>query len=383
MKTLVLALLLVPAPLFAANVTVDCSGATPGAFTSINAAMATLDATGPHTVSVSGTCVENAAISGHDRVTLQGSPAATIQAPGNTALIVERSRDVELRRLTLTGGARGLWIQRNSDAIVEGVTIENTGNGLIVDDGSIVNLGGPNAAMQAVVVRNNNFGAIFDGATVSAHGNVTIENNGGPGVDAEHTRLAFIGSPAAPNSISNNGGNGVFAHGASDVDFRGVNQVSGNALNGIFAFENSVIDVIGTATQTTTVDGNLRSGVVFIFNSSGRVQYAIITNNGTATNPLSSGLTVANSSSAIVNFSTITGSVGPGAIVDSGSMARIFSTTIGGGSAEPIRLITGGILELQTGNTITGVGKDLVVCDESAVLFGDGANVATNCTKTK
>lgn len=381
MKSLVLALLLVPMPLLAANVTVDCSGATPGAFTSINAAMATLDSIGPHTVSVSGTCVENAAISSHDRITLQGSPAATIQAPGGVALRVEWSRRVVLRSLTLTGGTRGLWLARHSDAVVESVTIENTGNGLIVDDGSIADLGGPNAATQAVLIRNNNIGAILDGATVWAYGNVTIENNTGPGVDAEDSRLGFLGSPAAPNIISNNGGNGLFAHGSSNVDFRGVNQVSGNALNGLFAFENSVIDVIGNATQSTTVDGNLRSGIVFIFNSSGRVQNAIVTNNGTATNPLSSGLTVANSSSAIVNSSTITGSVGPGVIVDSGSMARIFSTTISGGSAEPIRLVTGGILELQTGNTIAGVGKDVVVCDDSAVLFGGGADVTTNCAK--
>lgn len=94
-------------------------------------------------------------------------------------------------------------------------------------------------------------------------------------------------------------------------------------------------------------------------------------------------MTVANNSSAIVNTSTITGSNGPGAIVDSGSMARFFGTTISGGTAEPIRLITGGILELQTGNTFTGVGNHAVVCDDSAVLFGDGANVSTSCKKTK
>lgn len=64
-------------------------------------------------------------------------------------------------------------------------------------------------------------------------------------------------------------------------------------------------------------------------------------------------------------------------------MARFFGTTISGGTAEPVRLITGGVLELQTGNTLTGVGNHAVVCDDSAVLFGDGANVSTSCKKTK
>ncbi|MGZ5441206.1 MAG: right-handed parallel beta-helix repeat-containing protein [Thermoanaerobaculia bacterium] len=382
MKSLVLTLLMVPVTLFAANATVDCSGATPGAFTSINAAMATLDAIGPHTVSVSGTCVENAVITSHDRVTLQGAPAATIHPTGGAALRIERSRGAVVRGLTITGPVRGLYVQRNSDALVENVTIEDSGTGLTVDDGSIVNLGGPNAATQSVLIRNNNFGARVDGGTVWANGNVTIENNAA-GMDAEHSRIGFIGSVAAPNIVRDNAGNGVFGHGGSDISFRGVNQVTGNGLNGIFAFESSVLDVIGNATQTTTVDGNLRGGVVFIFNSSGRVQNAIVTNNGSATNPLSSGVTVANNSSAIVSSSTITGTTGPGVIVDSGSMARIFDTTIGGGTAEPIRLITGGILELQTGNTITGVGKHVVLCDDSAVLFGEGANVTTNCKKTK
>lgn len=382
MKSLAPALLFLSLPLFAATATVDCTGATPGAFTSINAAMATLDPHGPHTVNVSGTCVENAAIQHHDRVTLQGNPTATIQAAAGTVLLVERSSGVVVRRLTITGGNRGLWINRGSDANVEAVTIENGGNGLVVLDGAVANLGGPSAATHAVLIRNNFLGALLDGATVLLFGNVTIENNTTAGIDAEHSRIAFLPN-AAPNVVSNNGGNGVFAHGTSDVDFRGANTVSGNGLNGIFAFESSTIELLGSPTQFTTVSGNLRGGVVYIFNSSGRLQNAVVTNNGTAGNPLSSGVTVANNSSAIVNTSTITGSNGPGAIVDSGSMARFFGTTISGGTAEPIRLITGGVLELQTGNTFTGVGNHAVVCDDSAVLFGDGANVSTSCKKTK
>lgn len=373
-------LLLFPLSLFATNVTVDCSGATPGAFTSINAALATLDSVGPHLVSVSGTCLENALISSHDRVTLQGSPAATIHPLGGIALRVDHSRGVALRNLTLTGGVRALWIQRHSDATVEGTTIENTPNGLVVDDGGMATLGGPSPS-QAVTIRNNNFAAVYDGATVYANGNVTFENNGS-GIDAEHSRLAFLGTPAAPNAIRNNGNNGLFAHGGSDVDFRGVNQVTGNGLNGILGFQNTSIDVIGTATQMTTIDGNGRGGVAYIFNSSGRVQNAIVTNNGSATQPLSSGVTSGQNSSVIISGTTISGIVGPAVIVDSGGMARIATTTISGNTAEPVHLATGGVLELQTGNTISASG-DIVSCDDSAVLFGDGADVKTSCKKTK
>jgi hypothetical protein len=382
MKALVLVLLFVPITLSAASATVDCTGATPGAFTSINTAIGTLDTIGPHTVSVSGTCIENVLISSHDRVTLQGSPTATIQAPGGVVLRIDRSEGIVVRALTITGGNRGLYVQRNSDASIEGVTIESAATGLAVDDGAIATLGGPNAA-QAVLIHNNGIAASAAGGTLRANGNVTIENNTGPGVDAAHSRVGFFGSAAAPNIIRNNGGNGLFAHGGSDVDFGGVNQVSGNTLNAILAFESSTVDLLGNPTQFTTIESNVRGGVAFIFNSSGRVQNAVITNNGNGSTVYSSGLSVGANSSAIVNSSSITGSVGPGTIVDSGAMVRFNGTTISGGTAEPIRLTTGAILELQTGNTLTGVGNYAVVCDDSAVLFGDGANVSTSCKKTK
>ena len=382
MKSLALALLLVPVTIFAANVTVDCSGATPGAFTSINTAVGTLDAVGPNTVFVSGTCVENVVISSHDRVTLQGSPSATIQAASGTVLRVDRSEGVVLRGLTITGGNRGLHLQRNTDAMIETLTVENSGTGVVIDDGALGVFGGPNAT-QAVIIRNNSAaGASTNGGTFRASGNVTIENNGGPGIDAAHSRVGLLGN-AAPNIVRKNGGNGVFAHAGSDVDMNGANQVTGNALTGILAFESASVDLLGSPSQFTTVDGNLRGGVVYIFSASGRVQNAVISNNGSANNPLSSGLTVANNASATVIGLTITGTVGPGVIVDSGGMARLNGTTISGGTAEPIRLVTGGILELQTGNTFTGTDKNVVVCDDSAVLFGDGATVPTSCRKTK
>jgi parallel beta helix pectate lyase-like protein len=381
MRGLLGLLLLLPVSLFAANATVDCFGATPGAFTSINAALATLDVTGPHLVSVSGTCVENAIIRSRDRVTLEGNPTATIQPAAGVALLINRARTITLRRLTLTGGTRALAIQRQSDVIVEGVTVANTPTGVVVDDGSIASFGGLNP-LQAVTIAGNGLGLLADGATVYLNGNVTIENSTNGGNDAEHSRIAILGGPASPNVIRNNGANGVFAHGTSDLDFRGLNEVRDNTLNGVFAFESTAVDILGTPTQTTTIDGNLRGGVVLLFNSSGRVQNVIVTNNGSLAQTVSSGVTIGQNSSAIINVSLIDGTTGPGLIVDSGSMGRVAMSTISGNSAEPIRLLTGGILELQDGNTIPGSGN-IVVCDDSAVIFGTGANVKTSCKKAK
>ena len=50
-------LILLPSSLaFAADAAVDCSGATPGAFTTITAALASLPLAGPNSITVTVTC---------------------------------------------------------------------------------------------------------------------------------------------------------------------------------------------------------------------------------------------------------------------------------------------------------------------------------------
>lgn len=355
-------------PLHAA--VVDCSGATPG-FTTITTALLSLPATGPQTISVSGTCHENVVVR-RDDLTIEGNPTATIQPPSGRAVQLWRSEGVILRHLTISGGNFGVYAQYNSDLTLEDVTIENAGTGLVVDTLSTATAGG--GATRAVLIHNNNYGVILDHADFEANGYVTIENNNA-GMDAETSRVGFIGT-VGPNYVRNSVFTGITAHGNSDLDLRGTNGITGNGVNGILVFESSSADIIGP----TTIDGNGRSGIAYIFNSSGRVSSATVTNNGTAGDPLSSGVTASNNASVIVSGTTISNTAGPAIIVDSGGMGRLSSTTISGGSAEPVRLATGAVLEVQDGNSITGTAT----CDDSVVLFGSGASgFQSTCKKTK
>src|SRR5687768_3338937 len=74
-----------PAAARAASVTVDCDAVAPppGVFTSITAALATLDDAGPHTVTVTGICTESVNIVQRDRLTIQApvGQSATISPP--------------------------------------------------------------------------------------------------------------------------------------------------------------------------------------------------------------------------------------------------------------------------------------------------------------
>jgi len=141
------------------NVTVGCSGTVDTFdYTSLSEALNSLHLVGPHHVAVSGTCTENVYLGYLERVTIQGAPTATIEnaATPNPQVVVdiEGSRGIVLRNLTISGGNRGIVIRRASEVRVEGCTIENNGQGVLVKEQSTAAFGGfwPE---QAVTVRNN------------------------------------------------------------------------------------------------------------------------------------------------------------------------------------------------------------------------------------
>src|SRR5688500_2137074 len=92
-------LALLPAAARAATVNVDCDAVAPppGAFNSINAALATLDNIGPHTVNVTGFCAEAVNVFQRERLMIQAAPGpATISppAPGPNVMTVNGSHNI-------------------------------------------------------------------------------------------------------------------------------------------------------------------------------------------------------------------------------------------------------------------------------------------------
>jgi hypothetical protein len=386
---LVLPALLVCATLHATNVTVDCTGA-PATFTSINAAMATLDVTGPHTITVIGTCVESVNVSGRDRMTIQGNNAsAGIQAPSPSApftVNVSSAHGITLKTLTLSGGNRPLFAHNQSELTLLGLTIQGSaGSGLTILDETLVNAGGTNVA-QAVLVQNNGIGITIDNASLIGNGFLTVQNNGFTGIDADAATVVLLGQrpgPSGMNVVQNNGGNGVSAHARSKLEFNGKNTFDGNGANGILVFDGATLDLSGPSGFGPIVSNNLRTGVASIFNGAAHVGNATIQNNGSPSDPLSSGVTSETNATARVDTSTITGTAGPGIIVGTGGMLRLTSTSVTGNTAEPIQLRTGGIAELLAGNTLAGSGQNVVTCDTTVILTGEGADVPTDCKKVK
>ncbi len=72
-----------------------------------------------------------------------------------------------------------------------------------------------------------------------------------------------------------------------------------------------------------------------------------------------------------------------GVIVETGGVLRLTTTSVTGNANEPVVLRTGAIAELFAGNALAGPGKNVVACDTTAILTGDGADVPTDCKKLK
>ena len=159
---------------------------------SINAALATLDRVGPHTIEVTGTCREQVLIDQRDRVTIQGPVGGTATivfpatggAPVLGVVLIQRSRAILLRQLVIDGASRaqrGVLIAFGSEAQILGSRVENnTGAGVFVTLNSLAALGGNQATLGVALTNNRNQGAISTGggAFLLIQGFTTIENNG-------------------------------------------------------------------------------------------------------------------------------------------------------------------------------------------------------------
>ena len=188
---------LAPAPGFAATVAVDCSGGTPGAFTTITAALAALDQQGPHTINVTGTCTESVSVFRRERLTIQASlTGATIEWSATTqpALGITGSNNIVVRGLTVRGST--VWIDTSTVAIdqvtvvhsgtqsvmvVGGSTVRMTSS--VIEDSTNEGLGlepGASAQLGDVTVRRNTTGIVTRGATLDVAGEPRDRGAGRP-----------------------------------------------------------------------------------------------------------------------------------------------------------------------------------------------------------
>jgi len=220
------ALLFLPAVIEAADRALDCSTGTINAF---------LPRLRPgDRLLVSGTCNENVTIGArYTNITLENQGAATINGTNLTAnTIVVQGRSITIKGFTITGGSRGIIVNRGGSATIDGNDIHNTGS-----DGIQVS---ENATARII---NNN-----------------IHDNPDDGINVAENSSAHIGfvtgtdTDASPNTIQNNTGDGIQVNASSSARIVG-NTVSGNTGNGISVGDNSRADIASNVINSNTGHG--------------------------------------------------------------------------------------------------------------------------------
>ena len=403
--------LLTPAA-FATDVTVGCPGGQPGQYTSINAALNSLDKFGPHNIFVTGNCTESLYIADRDGVAIQvpTGAAATITAanPGDIVVQFFRARRMELYGLVIQGGSNGVLVNIGSDAIIQKCTIQNnSGDGLVaqeaaalaVEDSTMQNNGGSglNAAAgsnvtlssypsQRISVNHNGFAGInVDGSFLQINfGTVTSEFNAGPGLNTNGGRLLIFGdSPSGPGNLYLNNSYGInIANGTSALIY-GQNTVRSNGPVGL-QVDSASLQLIGGNLPNGAPDGILIEGHSALgANITGSAEVTFggthtIRDNGTAGgDPLfNSGVRVSRASATVEYGTQIIGNNGPGLLSDFASKIQVGPTaTITGNTGGGVRL-----LHVSVGDLVAPITTSQPIsCDGTSIVFGNLGGLAVHC----
>jgi hypothetical protein len=104
------------------NVNVVCPGGEPGAYSSISAALNSLNPNDANTIVVSGACVENVFVANFERLLIIAadgqSPTITAADPGGIVLQTFQSTGITLYGLTFQGGSTGVLLNQGSNATI-------------------------------------------------------------------------------------------------------------------------------------------------------------------------------------------------------------------------------------------------------------------------
>ncbi len=322
-----------------AQLVVDCTGATPGAFTTINAA---LPSAGPGTfILVTGPCTEDVALANQTNLFL-GAWYGT-RATVNGQISISDSHGIYLYGLNVSSATRsGISVSSTQAVIIDSCTSNgNAGNGLDLNGGSEALIISPasfdNNASGGIHLYTNSIVQL-----TSWNGQpIDISNNRGPGVWASQASFLTFGHTTIANNVLGTGsssGFGVDLRGGAKAQFGGIsgpNIITGNQSGGVSLQETAEASFFNFGSQTL-IQNNGPVGVTASFGSqvtffddvevSGHSGPALdlygnsqgylfganyFHNNGTAGDPRSAAIRVDGNSEAFLRGGLVSQNIGP------------------------------------------------------------------------
>jgi hypothetical protein len=267
------AVLLLPCASYADELTVDCSGGTPGAYTSIQDAIGALGPGGPtppwdfharHVITVVSDCVDRIPVFDRQGLTIRGpeSGVVTITPPSPNGFVVYigGSQGIQLERLIISGAEGGIQVYDASEVDIFDCTIENnSGNGLNLSGNSTVFFVGWDYPHLSAIRNNSGDGVLVYDASEFLSWDTTIEGNGDGGLRLSLGGTAWLNGATV---IRNNGtagepdSAGIYLGGGSTfLARRGGNEITDNFGPGILADVNSTVTVENGRIENNTGDG--------------------------------------------------------------------------------------------------------------------------------
>ena len=357
---LICMLLILSSGMAFSQVTVGCPGGTPGAFTSLNSAIAS----SPDNSSflVSGTCNENVGIQNRNNLQFFGNPTATIQSPDpslDVLDVIESKTILFVTGFTFTGG-QGVLISHSNNVLLQGITAKNSGTFGITSSRSDVNMN------QSTITANTRTGLVIAGGTFSINGAVSINNNGRLGISASAAHLS-MDDGFGPNLITHNGLSGIQIFGTSQGDFSGDNEItSNNTTNaagqfGLLAQSNSGITLDGGS-----ISNNSGIGVVCDVHSECTLGDVQINGN------TGGGVQITEHSAGVFGNATISTNTGTGVLVEQGSTLTTGGDTIANNTGDGLILNTLSALKFLSNDVMTASPGNLTLnCNNGSIVDGD------------
>jgi hypothetical protein len=356
-----LLLLLTSALSFAQNensATIDCSGATPGAFVSIQQALLNSP---DHTIfTLSGNCTENLVnIARRTDLSFFANSPVTIQvaSPDQQVLIITHSENITFSGpITMTGG-QGVLIGSSNGVFFFGVTVQNSGGLGITTSNSQFQF------ITGSVTGNTRSGVVTSGGTVELDG-INISNNGRLGISAATTHLIMSDGNNLPPIVSHNGIAGVQLLNSSQGDFTDL-QINNNAGGnfGLLASTNSAVVM-----QGGSINGNTGIGVTCVSTSHCEFSQTQISSN------TGGGIkTATHSELALDGAVQVSGNTGVGVLVDQHSaFTSNGGNTISNNSGDGLIVNALSTLDFVASDTITATGVNLALnCNNGSLVTGD------------
>lgn len=384
-SVLALAFLSVSSTKAVAQYVVDCTGNTPGAYTTINSVIPLLSEGAA--VRITGPCTENVTIAGLDNLRIGAPWGQTAILNGN--LSIRGVRDLFVHGINVTNpNGDGIDISNSLSVQLDDCTSSNNGRqGVNVTD-SVVDIQNTGAFNN-----NGNTGIVASGTTKLAFngssGPITVNGNLGDGISLQDGVMNSLGNLVISNNKLNpnldpstdSSGYGIVFWGHARGVLYGLfaaNVISGNQSGGIAIHEGSEISVSGPAqppagvTQTAIVDNNGPVGI-----SVGQGSQATIWNGVQITNHSDAGVDVYGGSEVFISGNDQIANNGnglssayptrAGVRVDGNSEAYIRGGQISENGGPGILALANSSIDLS-GATLSSNAGGAIVCDSSAWL---------------